>query len=178
MSTTLTAAQEVLQTGTSRADAVHSRIEFAIEYMTGTFRGSFSPFEATLEDGVLRGSAQVADVKVQDENLSSHLQSPDFLDAERTPTISFESSELRRDGEELIVAGALTIRGVTHPVDLTGTVGDPFADPYGKERFWLRLEGNIDRTAFGIDWNNPLPSGEPALANDVAVTAELYLVRS
>lgn len=178
MSSTLTAAEEVLQSGTWQADAVHSHVEFAVEYLTGTFRGGFSPFQATLENGVLRGSAQVADVKVQDENLAGHLQSPDFFDAERTPTISFESSEIRRDGEQLYVSGALTIRGEAHPVELAGTIGEPVTDPYGRERIGLRLEGRIDRTAFGINWNNPLPSGEPALANDVALTAELYLVRS
>jgi polyisoprenoid-binding protein YceI len=178
MSSTLTAAEELLQSGTWQADAVHSRVEFAVEYMTGTFRGSFSPFEATLENGVLRGSAQVADVKVQDENLVAHLQTPDFFDAERTPAISFESSEISREGEQLRVAGTLTIRGATHPVELTGTIGEPIADPYGKERVGLRLEGRIDRAAFGINWNNPLPSGQPALANDVTLTAELYLVKS
>lgn len=175
---TVTAAQEVLQAGTWQADAAHSRVEFAVDYMTGTFRGTFSPFEATLEDGVLRGSAKVADIKVQDENLVAHLQSPDFFDGERTPAIAFESTEIRREGENVVVTGPLTIRGAAHPVELTGTIGEPITDPFGRERVGLRLEGSIDRTAFGIDWNNPLPSGEPSLANDVALTAELYLVRS
>ena len=61
--------------------------------MVGTFRGSFSPVDATLavgEDGTatLTGSAPVAGVKVQDENLTAHLQSPDFFDAERAPEIT------------------------------------------------------------------------------------------
>jgi len=175
---TVTAAPEVLQSGTWTADPVHSHVEFALQYMTGTFRGSFSPFEATLADGVLRGSARVADVKVQDENLAAHLQSPDFFDAERAPAISFVSTGIRRDGERLVVPGELTIRGVAQPVELTGTIGEPISDPYGKERVGLRLEGAVDRTAFGIAWNNPLPTGEPALASEVGLTAELYLVRS
>lgn len=178
MSTLTSSPREILHTGTWQADPAHSRIEFAVDYMTGTFRGSFSPFEATVADGTLRGSANVADVKVQDENLTAHLQSPEFFDAERTPTISFEAGELSVDGSKVTVPGELTIRGTTQPVELTGTVSEPITDPYGRERVGLLLEGRVDRTAFGLAWNNPLPSGEPALANDVRLTAELYLVRA
>src|SRR5262245_6682481 len=86
---TVTPNQEVLESGTWQADAAHSRVEFAVDYLTGTFRGTFSPFAATLEVGedgnaVLRGSTSAASIKVQDENLAGHLQSPDFFDAERT----------------------------------------------------------------------------------------------
>lgn len=175
---TLTSPQEILQTGTWQADAVHSRVEFAVDYMTGTFRGSFSPFEATLENGVLRGSAKVADVKVQDENLASHLQSPEFFDAERTPQIAFESSDVAVHGSAVTIQGVLTVRGTSQPVELSGTVSEPITDPYGRERVGLLLEGTVDRTAFGLLWNNPLPSGEPALANDVRLTTDLYLVRA
>jgi polyisoprenoid-binding protein YceI len=175
---TVTSPQEVLQNGTWQADAAHSRVEFAVDYMTGTFRGSFSPFEAVLADGTLRGSAKAADIKVQDENLGAHLQSPDFFDAERTPTIEFEAQEIATDGPSVTVTGELTIRGTKQPVELTGTISEPITDPFGRERVGLNLEGAVDRTAFGITWNNPLPSGQPSLANDVRLTAELYLVKA
>jgi polyisoprenoid-binding protein YceI len=167
-----------LPTGTWNVDATHSQVGFAVEYMVGTFRGTFSPFEATLADGVLEGSAPVSGVQVQDENLTAHLQSPDFFDAEQAPTIQFRSTSIVRSGDEITVTGDLAIRGVTRQVQLTGTVGEPAEDPYGGTRFSLRLEGTVDRTLFGIAWNNPLPNGQPALADDVALTAELYLVKS
>jgi polyisoprenoid-binding protein YceI len=62
-------------------------------------------------------------------------------------------------------------------VTLFGTIGDPITDPYGQERVGLTLTGTVDRTAFGLDWNTPLPSGKLALANEVAISAELYLVK-
>jgi polyisoprenoid-binding protein YceI len=167
-----------LPTGTWNVDATHSQVGFAVEYMVGTFRGTFSPFEAKLADGVLEGSAPVSGVQVQDENLTAHLQSPDFFDAEQAPTIQFRSTSIVRSGDEITVTGDLAIRGVTRQVQLTGTVGEPAEDPYGGTRFSLRLEGTVDRTLFGIAWNNPLPNGQPALADDVALTAELYLVKS
>ena len=77
-----------------------------------------------------------------------------------------------------VVEGELTIKGRTQPVELRGTIADPITDPYGRERIGLTLAGSIDRTSFGIDWNNPLPSGEPALANEVQLSAELYLVKA
>jgi polyisoprenoid-binding protein YceI len=57
-------------------------------------------------------------------------------------------------------------------------MGEPVADPYGNERVGLRLEAKLDRTRFGLNWNNPLPSGEPALSNEVTLTADLQLVRT
>jgi polyisoprenoid-binding protein YceI len=172
-----------LPSGAWNVDSTHSQVGFAVDYLVGTFRGTFSPFEATLtvaEDGTaaLEGSAPVSGVRVQDENLAGHLQTPDFFDAEQAPEIRFRSTAIERAGEQVTVTGDLSIRGATLPVVLTGTVGEPADDPYGNARFVLRLEGTIDRTAFGINWNNPLPNGEPALANDVTLTAELYLVRA
>jgi len=180
---TILESRTTLTPGTWSVDATHSQIAFAVDYMGGTFRGTFSPFAATLtvaEDGTasLVGSAPVSGVRVQDENLTAHLQSPDFFDAEQAPEISFRSTAIERSNDEVTVDGDLTIRGTSLPVVLTGTVGEPAEDPYGGTRFSLRLDGTIDRTAFGLDWNNPLPNGEPALANDVTLTAELYLVRN
>ena len=180
---TISATKTELPTGTWNVDPVHSQVGFAVKYMIGTFRGSFSPVEATLtvdEDGItgLQGSTTAENVKVQDENLGTHLLSPDFFDAERTPVITFSASDIARDGDDVTVNGELTVKGVSQPVTLTGTIADPIQDAYGNDRIGLTLTTTIDRTSFGLNWNIPLPTGEPALANDVALTAELYLVKA
>jgi polyisoprenoid-binding protein YceI len=174
MSTTET---QTLPTGTWSADRVHSTVGFAVGYMAGTFTGTFSDFDADVTDGILNGSAKVASVQVKDPNLEAHLQSPDFFDAERYPELTFRSTSIERTGDELRIEGEITIKGHTEPVELTGTVSEPIADPYGGTRYGLRLETTIDRDRFGISWNNPLPNGEPALANEVVLTAELQLAR-
>ncbi len=181
--TTITETKTALPTGTWQLDPVHSHVGFAVDYIIGTFRGTFSPIEATLEvaeDGTakLTGSAPVSGVKVQDENLAAHLQSPDFFDAERAPEITFATTDIRRDGDRVEVDGELTVKGATLPIQLEGTITDPADDPYGGVRIGLDLSTTIDRTAFGIDWNNPLPNGEPSLANEVTLTAQLYLVKA
>ena len=181
--TTITKTEQALPVGTWNVDPVHSQVGFAVDYIVGTFRGSFSPVDAKLvvsEDGsaTLTGSAPVSGITVQDENLTAHLQSPDFFDVERTPELTFTSNEIRRSGSEIAIDGELTIKGTSLPVRLEGTIGEPADDPYGGVRFSLKLSTTIDRTQFGLNWNNALPNGEPALANDVTLSAELYLVKA
>jgi polyisoprenoid-binding protein YceI len=181
MSTTVDAPR-ILPAGTWILDPVHSQVGFAVAYHVGTFRGSFAPVEARLEVGEngeakLAGSASVSGVKVQDENLSAHLQAPDFFDAERTPEIAFASTAIRPSGDELEIAGELTIKGTTLPVTATGRVGEQ-KEYMDRPYFGLELRATIDRTQFGLNWNNPLPNGDPALANEVTVTAELFLTRA
>jgi polyisoprenoid-binding protein YceI len=175
-------SKTALPTGTWEIDAVHSRVEFAVPYMIGTFRGSFSPVEGTLavddDSAVLTGTAKVAGVQVQDESLQGHLQSPEFFDAERHPEITFSAQEIDRSGDEIAVDGTLTIKGITQDVELKGTITDPVTDPYGRERIGLTLETTIDRTKFDLNWNVPLPTGEQALGNDVTLTAELFLTKA
>lgn len=167
-----------LPVGTWAVDPVHSEIAFSVDYMAGTFRGTFSSFTGEVADDVVRGSAGVASVQVKDPNLEAHLQSPEFFDAERHPRLTFRSERIERSGNSVRIEGELGIKGTTLPVELRGTVSDPIVDPYGKERFGLVLETTVDRTAFGLNWNTPLPTGEPALANDVTLAAELQLVKT
>jgi polyisoprenoid-binding protein YceI len=181
--TTIAQARDILPAGTWQLDPAHSQVGFAVEYLVGTFRGSFSPARATLEvaaDGsaTLTGTAAVADVKVQDENLAAHLASPDFFDAERAPELTFRSTDISHDGVDVTIRGQLTIKDHVEPVELRGTLAEPIQDAYGNERIGLVLSGAVDRTRFGLDWNTPLPNGEQALANDVTLNGELFFVKA
>ncbi len=166
---------QVLPTGTWQVDKVHSSIGFAVDYMAGTFHGTFSDFDAAITDGVLNGAAKVASVQVKDESLAAHLQGPDFFDAQAHPELTFTSNAFNRDGDRVTIDGEITIKGHTETAEITGELSDPIADPYGGERFGLTLQTVVDRDKFGVSWNNPLPSGEPALSNEVTITAELQL---
>jgi polyisoprenoid-binding protein YceI len=168
--------------GTWNLDPVHSRVDFEISYLAGTFKGHFNEIGAELTvDGdraTLEGTTKVASIDVNEESLTAHLQSPDFFDAERYPELRFTAEDISLDGDgQVSVDGELTIKGITKPVTVTGTVTAPIADPFGTERIGVNLSTKIDRTDFGINWNNPLPNGEPSLANDVTVLAELQFVK-
>src|SRR5438552_3951309 len=136
--------QEVLPAGTWKADPAHSRVEFAVDYLGGTFRGAFSPFDAELHvtehgEATLRGVARSERVRVQDENLEAHLLSPEFFDAERTPELTFTSTAIRTDGVVVEIDGELIVRGAAQPVHLTGTVRPPIG-AYGQQRIGLSVQ--------------------------------------
>jgi polyisoprenoid-binding protein YceI len=146
--------------GTWSLDSVHSRVDFEVSYLAGTFKGEFHEIGAELtveaERASLEGTATVASVDVKDENLSAHLQSPDFFDAERHPDLRFAAQDIRLDGDgKVSVDGELTIKGVTKLVAVSGTVTAPIADPYGNDRIGLNLSTKIDRTDFGVDLEQP-----------------------
>jgi polyisoprenoid-binding protein YceI len=175
---TITTAEQTIPTGTWTLDTTHSSVAYAVRHSgVSLFRGSLTDFDAVLDAGQLRGSAAVASITVQDENLEGHLLSPDFFDAERFPRVSFASTEIRRDGGEVVVDGELEIRGVKQPVTLTGSVAGPVAGPAG-EKLGLHLETTIDRTAFGMSWNMELPGGGSILDNEVTLTADLELAKA
>jgi polyisoprenoid-binding protein YceI len=162
------------------ADPVHSNVSFEVEYAgVSIFRGSFRDFDATLEGTALAGSARVASVDVKDEQLSGHLQSPDFFDAERHPEISFSADALSLDeGGAVSGAGELSIKGVTKPVELKGRLASgPSVDPFGRERLGLSLETAIDRNEFGVAWNAPNQTGGNYLGDEVVLKADLTFTR-
>jgi polyisoprenoid-binding protein YceI len=178
----ITQESVVAPAGTWQLDPVHSTVGFEVEYLAGTFKGQFREIAASIEveDGrtAFEGTAKVESVDVKDENLAAHLRSPEFFDAARHPELQFEAEEIRPDGDKVSGQGTITIKGATKPVKLTGTTTGTITDPYGRERVGLTLTAAVDRTDFGLNWNNPLPSGEPALADEVVIVAELQFVKA
>jgi polyisoprenoid-binding protein YceI len=183
MSTTAVDTTTSLPVGTWKSDPTHSSANFAVKHMVvATFRGQFDDLDATLtvgEDGnaQLTGAVSAASIVVKDENLEAHLGAPDFFDSERYPELRFVSTAIRRDGEQLVLDGDLTIKDQTHPVEARGTITDPHETLGGAVKIGLTLETVIDRTKFGLNWNAPLPKGGFALSDEVKLTVELELAQ-
>jgi polyisoprenoid-binding protein YceI len=174
-------AESTIPTGTWQSDPVHSNAGFTIKHAVGTFRGHFDEFNATLanENGEARlvGLAPVSSVKVKEENLYGHLQSPDFFDAERNREITFESREISVQGDQVEIAGDLTLKGVTKPVVAKGEIRGPAEGPGGGERLGIDLETEVDRNEYGITWQMELPGGGKALGDEVGLDVHLELVK-
>jgi polyisoprenoid-binding protein YceI len=166
------------------SDPTHSSFDFSVKHMVvATFRGALPDFAATLtsrEDGTLHllGIGRPASITTQDENLTGHLASPDFFDVQRFPELRYESDEIVRDGDQLTVRGRLTVKGVTRDVELNGTIVGPVVGLGDAEVVGVELEGVIDRTDFGLNWNAPLPGGGFAVGNDVRLRTQLELRQS
>jgi polyisoprenoid-binding protein YceI len=167
--------------GTFTADPVHSSFGFSVRYQgVSLFRGTLDEVEATLTDGKLEGSAKVESISIRTPDaFRQHVLGPEFFDAANHPEVRFVSTktELREDGTA-VVEGELTIKGITHPVTAAGTFTAPAADAFGNTRGHLQLEATVDRTAYDMHWNAPLPSGGNALANEVTLTVDVSLVEA
>jgi len=174
--------ETVIPTGIWKSDPVHSSVGFAVKHMVvATFRGAFTEFDVTLDnsDGEPRlyGAVRVESVDVRDKKLNGHLLSPDFFDAERTPEIQFASTDIRTDGDELVVDGELTIKGTPKSVDARGTIVGPVQNIAGREGVGIDLSTTVDRRDYGLNWNAELPKGGFAVENEVTLKVHLELAK-
>ena len=175
----MTTATAPLLAGNYNADPVHSSFGFAVRYQgVSVFRGTLDGVQATLAGDRLEGTAQVESISIRTpEQFRAHVLSPEFFDAANHPEVTFASTELDlREDRTAVVTGDLTIKGITKPIEATGTWIEPAADAFGNTRGHLNLEAVIDRTEYEMNWNAPLPSCGKALANEVSLTVELSLV--
>jgi polyisoprenoid-binding protein YceI len=173
--------EQRIPTGTYTVDPVHSSIGFAVVHNgVSTFRSGFGDYEVRLSGGEspkLVGTVEVAGIEIDEPNLKGHLLSPEFFDAERFPSLRFESSELdvAEDGATTI-RGELEIRGEKREVEAGGRVVSLGEDLAGQARVGLSFEAAVDRRDFGLDWQAELPSGSEVLDWQVEIAVELELV--
>ena len=172
-----------IPTGIYSVDPAHSNVGFEIEHMgVATVRGTFKTFEGSIEvtdDALkLQGSVDVSSVDTGNPDRDGHLQSPDFFDAAATPQITFSSAG-EVNGDDLKLNGEITIKGVTKPITLTGKVavaGD--LDPWGNQRAGFEVETTIDRSDFGLVFNQSLPNGTLLVGTDVKLVVSVSAVKA
>lgn len=165
-------------------DASHSSIEFAVRHMgLAMVRGRFEKFDvdaAVDENGVptrINATIDVASITTVTEGRDQHLRSADFFDAENHPTITFESTSIERRGDKYAVNGNLTIRGVTKPATFEAEVTDFIADPWGNQRAAAEASGKVNRTDWGLTWNQVLEAGALLVGEDVRFNLAVELVK-
>ena len=173
-----------IPTGTYTVDPTHSNVGFEVRHMgIATVRGAFKKFEgaidATGDAPRLEGSVEVSSIDTGEENRDGHLQAPDFFDAQQHPQIRFHSTATEADSDGSVkLAGEITIKGITQPIELSGTLAENGEDPWGNERIGLELTGKIDRREFDLKWNQTLPNGNLLLANEVKLVLSVSAVKA
>lgn len=171
--------ETVLPAGTWNVDPAHTTVEFAVRHMgLATIKGRAAGFSGSLVDGRLEGEVDASTITTHEADRDAHLASPDFFDVERHPRLRLVTTEIERDGDELVARAALTVRAVTRPVELRGRVTGRGVDPWGNERVGIELEGTIDRSEFGLKWNAPLPGGGFLLEDDVKLFISVSAVKA
>jgi polyisoprenoid-binding protein YceI len=179
---TTSTATPTLPAGAWTVDPAHSTVEFAVRYLgVATLKGRATEVTGTITGGDtprIEGAVPVSGLTTFDETRDGHLQSPDFFDAERYPELRFTATSIASAGDDVVVEGDLTMKGVTKPVTLKGKLYGPATDPWGNERIGLELEGTVDRNDFGISWNAPLPAGGFLLPDTVRLSASFSAVKT
>ncbi len=171
--------------GTFVIDPAHTRAGFVAKHLMVTkVRGAFGEIEGTVTvsaDPMQSGAEatmQTASITTGSPDRDGHLKSGDFLQIDDYPTVTYRSTGITDvKGDVFTVAGEMTIKDVTRPVELAVQIDGVAADPWGGERVSITARGEIDREEFGLTWNVALESGGVLVSKKVVLEIEAQAVR-
>jgi polyisoprenoid-binding protein YceI len=179
-------ASTALALDTYKVDPAHSSVNFLIDHMVvNTVHGRFRQFEGTItvdpDNGnaltVASGTIQAKSIDTDIEKRDNHLRSPDFFDAEKFPTITFESAEVKKDGNGHVLMGKFTMHGVTKDVSLPFTLKGPIKSPMVGTILGLEVNAKINRKDYGLTWNKIIEAGGLMVGEDVTIQINAELVK-
>lgn len=166
-------------------DPMHSEIGFKVKHMMITnVSGNFGSFNASAQtmnddfsDAEFNFVADINSINTGVADRDGHLKSDDFFNAEKFPQLTFRSTEVKKDGSELIISGDLTIRDVTKKVQFSSEFSGIATDPYGQIKAGFSIEGKIKRSEFGLTWSAVTEAGNIVVGDEVKLHAELQFVK-
>jgi polyisoprenoid-binding protein YceI len=168
----VTATAQALDT--YKVDPAHSSIGFSVDHMViDTVHGRFRQFDGSITVDPENGNAlkqatatiQAKSIDTDVEKRDNHLRSPDFFDAEKYPTITFESTGV--DGQTL--TGKFTLHGVTKEISLPIKIKGPIKDPMGNTHLSLEANTKLNRKDYGLTWNKILEAGGLMVGEEITI---------
>jgi len=157
-------------------DPMHTQVEFSAKHMgLMTVRGHFTDVEVSIDlnDDDFTASSVEATIDAQtlvtnDQRRDAHLKSPDFLNVEQFPTITFKSTRVERAAHDHYkMTGDLTIRNVTRPVTLDVVYSGQ-----------ARASTAINRKDWGLTWNVALETGGLLVSEEVKLALEVEVIKA
>lgn len=165
--------------GTWKLDLAHSEITFTVRHLAiSKVKGTFEKFDVTVAtgenplDSTLTASIDVSSVNTRQKDRDNHLRTSDFFAIDEYPTIDFVSTGVRQDGDEWLLDGNLTMRGVTKPVTFRGEFGGIIVNGYGQTVAGGSATTKINRHDFGVSWNAAVEAGGLTLGDEVTITID------
>ena len=167
-------------------DVAHSSIGVTVRHMViSKVHGQFTKWEGqlvldteALETSSVSVRIEVASIDTREAQRDTHLASPDFFDAAKYPQIVFQSSRIEKAGKDALrVHGALTMHGVTREITLDAEYGGRGKDPWGAERAAFTARAKLDRTDFGLKWNQVLEAGGVLVGETIDIALDLQAKR-
>jgi polyisoprenoid-binding protein YceI len=159
-------------------DYTHSEIGFKVKHlMISTIRGNFGTFGGEInENGDLSFSLEVDSINTNNSDRDNHLKNTDFFDVENHPRVSFVAKDV--DITSGLIAGELTIKGITKELIMTSEYNGVSVDPWGNTKHGLEITGKVNRSDFGLTWNAPLETGGVLVSDEVTFNIDLELLES
>jgi polyisoprenoid-binding protein YceI len=168
--------------GTWAIDPVHSEVSFTVRHMmVSKVRGRFDTFEGTIvtaEDplaSVVTASVDLSSINTGQEQRDAHIRSADFFEVEKHTHMTFVSTGIRPNGDDFLLDGDLTLKGVTKPVTFKLEFSGIGPDAYGGTRAGFSATTEINRTDYGVNFNGPIPGvpGGVAVSEKVTINLEI-----
>jgi polyisoprenoid-binding protein YceI len=168
-----------------KIDTNHTVISFKIKHLgLAEISGTFKEYEGSmkLQSDHLEG-AEVY-IKISTDSIETgntmrdnHLKTAEFLDTATFPEITFVSTGFNQQSDGLYeLSGNLTIKGNTQPVSLQADYKGMTKDMWNNEVVVFNLKGEIDRTAFGVDWYQLLDGSIPVIGKEIFFDMNIELV--
>jgi len=164
-------------------DPVHSEVGFSVRHMmVSKVRGKFTSFSGEIvtgekpADSSATAEIDLASIHTGAEQRDEHLRSADFFEVEKYPKMTYRSTGVRADGDDFILDGELTLKGVTKNVPLRLELNGFGPDPYGGTRAGFTATAEINRREFGVNFSAALQNGGAVVSDKVTIHLEIEAV--
>ena len=169
--------------GTWTIDPVHSEVGFSVRHMmVSKVRGKFKTFSGQIVTGEnplnssVTAEIELSSIDTGADQRDDHIRSADFFEVEKYPTMTYRSTGVRADGDDFVVDGDLTLKGVTKQVPLTLELNGFGPDPYGGTRAGFTATTEINRRDFGVNFSAPMQNGGAVVADKITIHLEIEAV--
>jgi len=164
-------------------DPVHSEVGFSVRHMmVSKVRGKFNVFSGDVVTGAnplessVTATIDLSSIDTGNADRDAHIRSADFFDVDQHKTMTYRSTGVRVDGDDFVLDGELTLKGVPKPRSLPLELGGFGPDPYGGTRAGFTATGEIKRSDYGVDFNAALETGGLVVADKVTIALEIEAV--
>lgn len=168
-----------------KIDTAHSKIGFSVRHMMfAKVRGAFTKWsgDLTLDANAIANSSvnvtiDSSSIDTGEAQRDGHLKSPDFFDVAKFPQMTFKSKKVEAAGSKRYkVTGDLTVRDVTRPVVLEVEELGAGKDPWGNERIAFNAKTSIERSDYGLKWNQALETGGVLVGEKVEIEIDVEVI--
>ena len=169
---------------TWQLDPTHSELGFKVKHLMITnIKGEFRNFSAEIDGedfskAAISAMIDTSSIFTNEDNRDAHLKNVDFFDVDNHKEMTFKGSSIAKiDDENFELTGILSIKGISKEIKLGVEYGGTSTDPWGNEKMGFSINGKINRSDYGLNFNAPLETGGFLLGEEVKISADLQFVK-